>query len=1265
MIKWKAKIIRGLLTALALFFAAATLFVASGRFHLWLSRQVTTQLTAILPLQVHMGKLQGNLIREIRVNDLALCCDQDTLFQAQQLTLRWRPLHLLRARLTIDRIVLEKPLLHLQQNADSSWNFECLAGSGDSSQSAPWSYLIRDLLIHDGTVRIQSLATQQSTAEWHIEHLILQATGRYSEDASLLWIKKARADILPYDLRIDQLMLSAQLSGDAVQIDSFKLQSAQSRLSLSGQTALVPPHPFSLHFLADSLDLREVRTLSGTTLPETKLAAQVLVNGDRDSLTWQIDLGDHSGHIRGRGFWLPSREALTAELRIDSLNLQPWSGLAGSVQGRLQMAGSGFARDAAAWRAQIELENASLLRYRLNHLTIDADLHKALAQARLTGATPGGRLRGSARINLNAPYHYQLSLLADDLDLACLTQMDTLKSRSHLQLQASGTGLNPQDARVQFRLHGNPRLAMRPEIDTLLLAGRYTSARLDVDTLFIQAPWVHCSASGSREASGQLTASLRGHIHDSTVVKSYLGVERLALYGSLQGDVSGRLDSLRLSARIALDSSRYNDIAIKTCTASVAAMIADNVTADIALHAGGVVAEQFLTLDTLAVTAALSGRQAQAQLMLASGDSLAAHIRLVAQAQDSLWHIDLPQLDISQNRLLFQLDGDSTRFTVSPRRIHINRFALRQADQRIYVQGYLSLDDSTHLQIGIEHLDLATLQRLSGQALAVTGTLKGHLDLAGTTHHPRLTGYLHIDRPVLAGFAADSLAARCTLLDRTLTWQALLAQNPQNQLQLSGFIPFHLAWPLPQQIVPADKPLRIEAVTRNLQISFLSAASADLAIKGLLNGEIIIDNTLADLRPGGYLQLSEGSLMAPYLGRPYHPIRLRIEVTPEKLALRDLEVHSASGRLTGEGEWQFSRSSRGLHFKDIDLRLRANDFAAADDNDLTIVLTGHLALSGPLEQPRLVGKMNVTRGRIYLPAFTETPSTIWQADQPLLVVARADTLQQSYDRTKLMPSWLSQVEKIRGSVKVEIPRNTWLRSPEMNIEIAGEMDVVKDAPAFSIFGAIRIVRGNYEFYSRRFDIQEGTLTFSGGKNLPQIEFTAQHVFRSADKTRHVLSLGVSGELEKPALQFKLDERSIAEADAVSYLVFGRSFDDLTHGEKSNLAAEQSAFSGEAVKQLIAGQITGQVTRSIQNTLDLDVIEFKGDQNWRQATVVVGKYLTNDLYVSYERQLNLGRGDEVVPEQMTLEYEIIKSLYLQATRSSEQDSGFDLIWKWEK
>jgi len=122
---------------------------------------------------------------------------------------------------------------------------------------------------------------------------------------------------------------------------------------------------------------------------------------------------------------------------------------------------------------------------------------------------------------------------------------------------------------------------------------------------------------------------------------------------------------------------------------------------------------------------------------------------------------------------------------------------------------------------------------------------------------------------------------------------------------------------------------------------------------------------------------------------------------------------------------------------------------------------------------------------------------------------------------------------------------------------------------------------------------------------------------------------------------------------------------LSFGEKSQLAQNEGLVSTAKLEQLLTSRLTGELTNKIQKKLNLDVIEFKGDSNWRQASIILGKYITNDLFLSYKRDFHLGCSHEMVPEEISLEYEINKYLYLQATKGDDKTTGFDIFWKFEK
>ena len=142
----------------------------------------------------------------------------------------------------------------------------------------------------------------------------------------------------------------------------------------------------------------------------------------------------------------------------------------------------------------------------------------------------------------------------------------------------------------------------------------------------------------------------------------------------------------------------------------------------------------------------------------------------------------------------------------------------------------------------------------------------------------------------------------------------------------------------------------------------------------------------------------------------------------------------------------------------------------------------------------------------------------------------------------------------------------------------------------------------------------------------------------------------------------MDDLRIEEIDAISYLLFGKNSSELTYGEKSQIGQSKSE---NIAKLFLVKQLTNQLINTLQHTMNLDVIEFKEDSNWRQASIVIGKYITSKLFLSYQRDFASNQSSEIVPEQIFLEYELNKYFFLQSTKGSQHNTGFDLFWKIEK
>jgi translocation and assembly module TamB len=184
------------------------------------------------------------------------------------------------------------------------------------------------------------------------------------------------------------------------------------------------------------------------------------------------------------------------------------------------------------------------------------------------------------------------------------------------------------------------------------------------------------------------------------------------------------------------------------------------------------------------------------------------------------------------------------------------------------------------------------------------------------------------------------------------------------------------------------------------------------------------------------------------------------------------------------------------------------------------------------------------------------------------------------------------------------------------------------------------------------------MAFSLSRRRPiwsEVDLEAKYVPRCRAGKRELL-LAITGKASEPTLEFTLDGQAIEKGDAVSYMLFGKSLDEL--GGVKSAAGETGLLVGLASQQLSAtlGEATG-----------LDMIEIRG-QSLSQGTVAVGKYLTNDLFLSYEQQY--GNKDASTSSTsstsiVTLEYELLKLLRFKLISGDPKKTGVDVFLKFEK
>lgn len=229
----------------------------------------------------------------------------------------------------------------------------------------------------------------------------------------------------------------------------------------------------------------------------------------------------------------------------------------------------------------------------------------------------------------------------------------------------------------------------------------------------------------------------------------------------------------------------------------------------------------------------------------------------------------------------------------------------------------------------------------------------------------------------------------------------------------------------------------------------------------------------------------------------------------------------------------------------------------------------------------------------------------------------------------------------------------------MRVEISGNIELIKNKNYFELFGSVETVRGQYDLLGRTFVIKNGSISFQGGEEInPHLNIDASYSFRNQGSASQELTVQITGTLNSPDINFMLNGSSVNEGDALSYILFGKAMNELTMNEQQNV---QGAGAEKVAEKAAASVVSSQLSSFLGDKLNLDYLEVKSENGFDNASVVVGQYITKDLFVSYEQRFGQTDEKDVAKYEVKLEYELFKFLFFKLNNSSTH-SGFDVVVK---
>jgi translocation and assembly module TamB len=579
--------------------------------------------------------------------------------------------------------------------------------------------------------------------------------------------------------------------------------------------------------------------------------------------------------------------------------------------------------------------------------------------------------------------------------------------------------------------------------------------------------------------------------------------------------------------------------------------------------------------------------------------------------------------------------------------IVVSDFELRQGDRRISIEGRLDRQATQALSVRLDSVPLQRFAEFAG-LVGVDAVLDGTVRIDGPAARPGV----HTD----LALSVPSMTARLLLqpAGEGEDVHLELTASEGRTLTVDGTVPNRLSLlrdpPSPDREREAlSLAVRSDGFPLDWMTPFLQAFGVE-RFGGLLRADAKVEGTVASPRVSGTMGLTQGSLRLPRAGIDYHDMAGQLSLSGDRIV-----VQSWQARADGTANLDGHLVLRPLDNPSLDLRVHFDGFRSIQNEFVRLGLAGEATVTGTLDAPRLSGAVTIQKTDVFADQAGQNssvrPVTLTDRDYEMLESyfgIRPDTSRLAGD---LLTPWAIDLD-------VRIGGDVWLRRrvrPNANIVLGGSLEVRKEAgDSLQLFGTVEVVpnRSTVEQFGKKFDIEEGTITFNGPITGWDASFSARYevpAYKDPGAAEVTITLDVEGGADDLRLTLGSDP-AMETTDVVSYLATGR---------PASAAADFGATGGGLEGQSTAfavGALTDVLEDEAGEKVGLDVMEITHDPA-EGTLVIAGRYVSPKLYVGFQQPVTRGQREEGLDDQhqgtqVELEYSLYRWLLVNLQGGSE-------------
>lgn len=1215
-----------------------------------------------------IGELEGNFFNNIKLSDISFVIEGENFVSVKEITLDYSLLQMLNSTTLFSKVVPVDDLLitgldvNLIKYTDGTSNYEKIGEASeqkeeDTEKSPPdWSIILSKFLLTDAQIttddRVASKVSRYEIPEVDLSVKLIDIYRAIDLD-----LRNAEFNDPDQNISITGLTTKAYYSNEKASIENFKVLFNNAEIKLDAEADNLEDKPkFSFNASVNNFVIENIGTLnletkgSGEYISSNDIRAKATINILESEILQkkisgtleEVYMSGTTIEIKGGNFKsdlgvikLDGDIDLNRIISKEGNNNFDLTLLLNDIKTTEIFTLLEAATDTPS-DLLIDTQLGAVLNSEINaagnweefsDLSVKADIKKfeikgeQAGNMEMTGSADYSKSGAGVDINLNLDEVNLGSILADENFYSKITSKFAVKSKIPLQ----GNLLENLSADIEGTIE--PSSIFGINLTDGAIDVSYENQILDIKSLSLNSDKNKLVVSGT--SPEPLGADFNYDIElENLSFISGISAD-LALSGSLKatGDVTGSLNNPKITIDgevldFAMDE-KYSAKSIKINGSGTLSNENPELKAKVAIDTLAVNKKE---IREIVLDVSSEGTAINADLLIIEDDQFRYEMKA------ALVDLSSTQKDIEISELILKLEDttldnrDKILMTIAPNSFVLQNFNLYYNDNSALANANITYDGNIEGNIQLNNLSLDDITKALEFGTPVQGVINATVDLQGTMQDPVVNANIRTQNLTYNDFKNDDILFSLHYLNQNLDLNFVISNNSVDILSAKGSSNIDLDFnDLDENIDKATINLSIDS--KGVDLSPLSSLIDEVTkSEGTLVVDLNATGKLVSPTVVGKIELQEATLRTKTIRNDIGIPKALIEMNGQKAVLQTLELSTGNGNASFQGELDIPTFSYTLSGNMDNLLIKPERISAA--------LTGDLNVKGEGEKVDIAGKIEVARLRVTLPDKTpkELPE-IQFAD-----VEKDEFVVDSGDEESYFD------KNIALDMQVAMRNNNWIRGQGANIELRGNLDIQKKyEQTVRIIGDISVIRGTYENFGKLFRIEEGNVSFSGGQEIdPFLDIVALH--RVSDVNVYI---NIGGRASEPKIDLTSDP-SMSETDIVSYLVFGASSSDIGSGERSAAGGIASGLAG--------GIAASQLQSMLGSAVSLDVVSISG------TNVEIGKYLTEDLYIAYERGTSESILDStnITYNKVLVEYHILKNVTIDADIGGE-NPGADLFY----